>query len=56
MTDEFLEAARDAVLGSKLWGRVPHKAIKTGQWDRGRLILDRVDALLKHRPESVDDE
>ncbi len=56
MTDPFFEQARLDLLASKQWGRTCEEPIKTGQWDGGRLILDRVDALLKHRPESVDDE
>ncbi len=55
MTDEFIEAARDAVLGSKLWGRVPHKAIKMGAWDNGQLVQTALQDLLKHRPEAEEE-
>lgn len=54
MTD--LQEARRFVADMKLWGRVPEKAILGGYWDNGQLVQSALQDLLKHRPESVDDE
>lgn len=53
--DDFFKEARRQLLATKLWGRTCEEPIQTGQWDGGRLILDRVDALLKARPEVIDE-
>lgn len=55
MTDPFLAQARRTLADSKLWGRVPEKAILGGYWDSGRLVQDCFAAVLKARPEEVDE-
>lgn len=53
MTDPFLAQARRELADSKLWGRVPEKAILSGAWDRGQLVQERLAAV--PRPEPFDE-
>lgn len=53
MTDPFLAQARRDLADSKLWGRVPEKAILSGAWDRGQLVQERLAAV--PRPDPFDE-
>lgn len=53
MTDPFLAQARRDLAGSKLWGRVPEKAILSGAWDRGQLVQDLLAKV--PRPDPLDE-
>ena len=55
MTDPFLAQARINLTEAKRWGRVSEKAILAGYWDAGQLVREQLDALLKERPEVIDE-
>ena len=35
---EVLRVARKLALASKMWGRIPYKAIEDGHWDNGYIV------------------
>lgn len=51
MTD-IITQARLRLLATKLWGRVPHRAIEGGHWDAGCLVQEQVNAILRERREA----
>lgn len=55
MTDLYLAQARRDLADSKLWGRVPERAILDGYWDNGELVQACLAAVPKSLPEVVDE-
>jgi hypothetical protein len=56
---EVVALARQMAVGIKKWGRVPQKAIESGQWDNGEVVRQFIPeaerALLRRRREARDD-
>lgn len=59
MSDPIMIRARELAANSRLWGRHPHNAIMTGQWDAGSIVQGFVQQaeqeVLKNRQEADDE-
>lgn len=59
MSDPITIRARELAANSKLWGRHPHNAIMTGQWDNGAVVRSFMQQaeqeVLRNRQEAEDE-